>query len=353
VIDPRVRAAAGVLLGHPFAVWHYGDSIGFEGLLAASDLLGDTRFEAFSLGVVKGWIPRATPYRELDNTAPGHAICSLYERSGDETLREAAEQLAEHLCSRRTVAGAYVAFERAPLRQPYGGGALSPGEIPLLEDPGAGVFVDCLHFDAPFLTHLGSVTGSPSLVDAGAEQALALTRLLQLPDGSFAHFYLERTGRTYGHGWGRGQGWALLGLIDVLALLPPAHPSRPTLLAALQRLAAALAASQRPGGHWGTPIDDAESFGETSTAFFVAAGFTRAIRLGLLGSVLEPVAARAFDAGLAAVAPDGTIAGISAALWACTAVSHYANAPTGFQVPWGQGPFLVAAFERARAAGLT
>ena len=75
MLDGRVRAAAEVLTRQPFAVWHYGDSIGFEGLLAASDLLGDPRFEAFALGVVKGWIPRAKPYRELDNTAPGHAIC--------------------------------------------------------------------------------------------------------------------------------------------------------------------------------------------------------------------------------------------------------------------------------------
>jgi unsaturated rhamnogalacturonyl hydrolase len=351
--DPRVRAAAELLTRYPFAVWHYGDSIGFEGLLAASDLLGDARFEAFALGVVKGWIPRAKPYRELDNTAPGHAICDLYERTGDEALLVAAQGLAEHLCARRTLEGAYVAFERAPLRQPYGGGTLSADETALLDDPGAGVFVDCLHFDAPFLTHLGVVSGSPALVEAGAEQALALTRLLQQPDGSFAHFYLERTGRTYGHGWGRGQGWALLGLLDVIEHLAQEHPARPTLVEALRRLGGALAASQQPDGHWGTPIDDAASFHETSTAFFVAAGFTRAIRLGLIGPVLEPVAAHAFAAGLAAVAPDGTIAGVSAALWACTAISHYPHAPVGFQVPWGQGPFLVAASERASALGLT
>jgi unsaturated rhamnogalacturonyl hydrolase len=351
--DPRVRAAADVLTRHPFAVWHYGDSIGFEGLLAASDLLGDARFEAFALGVVKGWIPRAKPYRELDNTAPGHAICVLYERSGDEDLLAAAEELAEHLCSRRRLEGVYVAFERAPLRAPYGGGALSPEETVLLDDPGAGVFVDCLHFDAPFLTHLGIVSGSISLVDAGAEQALALTRLLQQPDGSFAHFYLERTDQTYGRGWGRGQGWALLGLLDVLEWLPPGHPSRDALVDAFQRLAGALAISQSSDGHWGTPIGDATSFHETSTALFVAAGFTRGIRLGLLSPELEPIAATAWDAGLAAVAPDGTMHGISAALWACTAISHYPHAPVGFQVPWGQGPFLVAANERAGTAGLT
>ena len=111
------------------------------------------------------------------------------------------------------VEGVYVPFERTPLREPYGAGELSPEESGPRDDPGAGVFVDCLHFDAPFLTHLGILSGSTALVDAGAEQALALIRLLQQPDGSFAHFYLEQTdGRTGTAGGGaragRSSGWS-------------------------------------------------------------------------------------------------------------------------------------------------
>ena len=70
----RVRAAADRLCRYPFACWHYGDSIGFEGLLAATDVLGDDRYEGFVHGAVKSWIPRAKPYREIDNTAPGYAM---------------------------------------------------------------------------------------------------------------------------------------------------------------------------------------------------------------------------------------------------------------------------------------
>ena len=40
---------------------------------------------------------------------------------------------------------------------------------------------------------------------------------------------------------------------------------------------------------------------------------------------------------------DGSIDGVSAAVWACTAIDHYRSVPVGFQVPWGQGPFLLAA----------
>jgi unsaturated rhamnogalacturonyl hydrolase len=349
MVDGRALAAAEVLTRQPFAVWHYGDSIGFEGLLAASDLLGDARYEAFALGVVKGWIPRAKPYRELDNTAPGHAICELYERTGDEALLSAAQELAHFLSARRTVEGAYVAFERAPLRQPYGGGTLSADERALLDDPGAGVFVDCLHFDAPFLVKLGRVAGDERLVDAGADQALATIALLQQPDGFFAHFFLERTGQTYGHGWGRGQGWALLGLLDVIEHLPESHPHAREIRASLVRLADALVDTQEPDGHWPTPIADRSSFHETSTASFAAAGFARGLALGLLGDRARPAAQAAWAASLASVGADGTTTGVSAALWASTVPSHYAGAPLGFQVPWGAGPFLVAAREHLDA----
>jgi unsaturated rhamnogalacturonyl hydrolase len=339
----RVQSAAGLLCTYPFAVWHYGDSIGFEGLLAASDVLGDARYEGFVHGAVKAWIPRARPYRELDNTAPGYAMCLLYERTGDEAVLEACLELAEFLTARRTLEGVYVAFERAPLRVPYGDAALPPDELALIDDPGAGVFVDCLHFDAPFLVKLGRIANDERLVDAGAGQALALTAVLQQPDGLFAHFFLERTRRTYGHGWGRGQGWALLGLLDVLEHLPEGHPEKGALHAALVRLVDALVRTQEPDGHWPTPIFDRASFHETTTASFAAAGLARGVALGLLDGSVSAVAERAWQASLASISDDGSTAGVSAALWACTAPSHYAAAPVGFQVPWGAGPFLVAA----------
>jgi unsaturated rhamnogalacturonyl hydrolase len=341
----RVRAAADLLCTYPFACWHYGDSIGFEGLLAATDLVGDGRYEGFVHGACKAWIPRARPYREIDNTAPGYALCLLYERTGDPGVLAACLELARFLTDRRTIRGVYVSFERAPLRLPYGGAILPPAEQALLDDPGAGAFVDCLHFDAPFLVKLGRIAGDERLVAAGVGQALDTIALLQGPDGLFAHFFLERTGETYGHGWGRGQGWALLGLLDVLEQLPEGHADASRIRASFVRLADALARTQESDGHWPTPIADRSSFHETSTASFAAAGLARGVALGLLDDTAGAVALRAWHASLASVAADGSTTGVSAALWASTAPSHYAGAPVGFQVPWGAGPFLVAARE--------
>lgn len=343
-VRERLRAAADELSRYAFQTWHFGDSVGFEGLLAASDLLGDARYEGYVHGAIKAWIPRAVPFVELDATAPGHAFCLAYERTGDQAILDAARRLAEFLTSRRTYRGAYISLERAPLLEPYGGSSLSAAERELLDDPGAGVFVDCLHFDAPFLAHLGRITGDATLVDAGAAQARAMVELFQnVETGVFSHFVLERTGKTYGYGWSRGQGWALHGMLDVLEHLPPGHAERKTLMNACVRLADALVDSQHASGHWPALVQEPETFLETSAACFAAAGFARGVELGVLDTRVLSAADRAWSAALGELDAAGRLAGVSAAVWACTDLSHYGHVPTGFQVPWGQGPLLLAA----------
>jgi unsaturated rhamnogalacturonyl hydrolase len=339
----RLRRAADLLVRYPFEVWHYGDSIGFEGLMAATDLLADSRYEGFVHGALRAWAARAEPFRELDNTAPGHAMCLAYERTGDEAILEAAAKLAGFLAGRRRIGGAFVSFERAPLREPYGGARLSTEELALLARPGAGVFVDCLHFDPPFLAHLARLTGDESFGDLAAQQAVAYLRLLQDESGLVWHFFLEGTGERYGYGWGRGQGWALLGLLDLLEYLPPSHAAFAELHGSLRRLAEGLAAVQEPAGSWPTVVTDPSSPPETSTAAFAAVGFARGVERGLLDESFRGPARRAWESTWSKVDEGGILRGVSAAVWASTEPSHYPNVPVGFVVPWGQGPLLLAA----------
>ncbi|HZQ80707.1 MAG TPA: glycoside hydrolase family 88 protein [Gaiellaceae bacterium] len=347
-IHARAAAAADRLCGYPFRVWGYGDSVGFEGLLAASSVLDDPGRASFVYGLIKGWVPRAKPFVELDNTAPGHAICLSEACRHDQSVLDAAEQLVAFLTARPLIEGCFQSFHVAPLKQPFGGGQLSSQETQLLSDPGPGVFVDCLHFDAPFLTHLGKLVGRDDLVDCGAGQAVAMVRLLQDESGVFSHFYLPKTRERYGYGWSRGQGWALLGLLDVLDQLPADHSARPELERAALALGRALVATQDASGHWPALVHESDVFLETSAAYFFAAGLTRGIKSGLFPVSWADCATTAFSAGVDAVSRDGTIEGVSAEIWACTSLEHYRRVPTGFQVPWGQGAFLIAVDEIAR-----
>lgn len=359
-----VARAADHLLGLPYEAWTFGDSVGFEAMLAASDATGDSRYAAFAHGFFRAWAARAEPYRPLDCTAPGLAIVLAAERAGDGLLLDAAARLADYLASRRLVEGVFATWERSPLRHPHGPGQLSPEEALLVRDPGAGVFVDCLHFDPPFFAALGRVGGDARFANLAVEQALGYADLLQDPEtGLYHHFLLERTRRPHILGWGRGQGWALLGLLDVLeqAGWQPgrgdgaAEDGLDRVAASARRLAAAMRETQRPDGHWHAVAQDRASGDETSTAAFMAAAFARGRALGVLdGGFAEPEE-RAAAAMMAATDDAGILGGVSAAVWACTLPSHYGHVPRGFLVPWGQGPLVLAlardAAHRGRAAG--
>lgn len=337
---------AGSLEGLPYRTWNFGDSVAFEGLLAASDVLQTDRYLSFARGLVRGWATRRHPFVRLDCTAPGWAMVEIHRRTGDALVLEAAVELADYLRSRPRLDGVYATWEHSPLQHPWGPDELPPAELALLADPPPGVFVDCLHFDPPFLAALGRTVGDDGLVDDAVEQAGGYVRLLQREDGLFEHFVLDGDPTTYGPGWGRGQGWALLGLLDVVAELDHGDGRRDELAAAAAQLIAAMQATQRDDGGWDAVVGDERSGDEGSTAVFMADGFRRAVDLGVLTGAAATQACRAadlaLDAAIAGTDRHGHLGAVSAAVNACTTASHYAHVPRGFVVPWGQGPLALA-----------
>lgn len=355
-----IKLLSRTLVELPYETWNFGDSVAFDALLAASDHLAQERWAAFAHGWARSWATRAQPYRRSDNTAPGLALVQLATRFDDSILMEAVVGLAEYLLSRPKLHGIYETSEHAPLMQPYGPSTLSPADAALLVDPPGGAFVDCLHFDPPFFAALARATGSERYAAEAIEQALAYIALLQRGDGLFEHFVVRGREARYGPGWGRGQGWALLGMLDVLdefdhvpAAMRHEHADGlAQIRLAVETLIAGQIGYQRADGHWFAVVDDPDSGEEYSTAGFMATGFFRALERGAVsGPDIECAAAAAAEAVRGSINANGTVAEISAAVMACTDASHYANVPRGFRVPWGQGPALLALIAAARWVG--
>lgn len=350
VLEHHLALVADTLLGLRYDAWSFGDSIGFEGMLAASRVLKDGRWLGFARGFIRAWAVDHRPFVRLDCTAPGLAMVEIARTTGDDHIAEAALDLADYLVSRPRIGPLFATWDHAPLQHPYGPDALPQDEIGLLASPPAGAFVDCLHFDPPFLVALGVFAGREDLLAEGVVQAEGYVDVLQRPDGTFDHFVLDSSDATYGQRWGRGQGWALLGLLDVLEQLPDRHAAAPSLASAVGRLIDVMLLTQRVDGHWDAIVGDTESGIETSTAAFMAVGFRRALRLGFpVGSATAASADRALSAALGSTTSDGRLEGVSAAVNACTLHSHYAHVPSGFVVPWGQGPLATALAERLQA----
>ena len=134
--DQTVRQAADLLVQYPFTPWRYGDSIGFEGLLAASEILADDRYLGWTHGALRAWAATRGGPVELDNTIPGKALCLVYERTGDATLLDVGLAVANELRQRPKIRGVYASWRRAPLRKPSSGAPLTPAEQTLLAEPG-------------------------------------------------------------------------------------------------------------------------------------------------------------------------------------------------------------------------
>jgi rhamnogalacturonyl hydrolase YesR len=82
--------------------------------------------------------------------------------------------------------------------------------------------------------------------------------------------------------WGRGNGWAIFSLSELLAVLPEKHEQRPALLAAFRELCEGYLALQDGSGMWHQVLDVSDSYPETSCTSMFIYGFARGIEYGWL-----------------------------------------------------------------------
>ena len=343
--------AAATLPALPFEAWHFGDSIAFEAMVSASRYLHEPALTNFARGFVRGWAATKREFRPTDCTAPGLAICHLYEQTGDRAILDVAIDLANYLATRRLIGSVFNTWEVSPLRVPYGPDSLSPEDEALRRDPGAGVFVDCLHFDPPFFASLGRIMDDDSWTQLAIQQANGYIRLLQNPtSGLFDHFYLEKTGNSYISGWGRGQGWALLGLLDVIEEVG-ASGDTDAIRTAARKLTLIMLKMQNPDGSWYAIVTTQQSGSESSTSAFMAVGFWKAVELGVVSvSEVHDAVQRAERSMLDNTSEAGVLTDVSAAVWASTLTTHYHHVPKGVIAPWGQGPLVLALIDSVAQA---
>jgi unsaturated rhamnogalacturonyl hydrolase len=341
-------------MGYPWKVWFWGDSIGMEGLLDASELTGIDRYRSYVYGVLKGWIPRMGQRARFDHTAPGVALLRSYALTGDPQLLEAARAHAEYLAGfRRTSGGCPVHYEDvafdAPPELPSGRALGGPTAAAVVAptsssaSPRACVFVDSVHFQGPFLAMLHALTGEARYL-AQAESTIGpqVDLLWDERERLFHHFWVEETGARNGVFWGRGNGWGLLGMLHTLEHLPEASPLSQRLRRIVREQASRLAELQDGSGDWHTVLDDRRSYLESSVAAFVVDGFSLAIRRGWLPGTYREVVEKGWRAMWTHLGPDGLLRGVSFETHPGTRPEHYREMPTGAMVPWGQGPFLAA-----------
>jgi unsaturated rhamnogalacturonyl hydrolase len=257
-----------------------------------------------------------------EHVAPAIELLLAHAIDGDETWLEAARALAAF-------------YSSAPVG-PHGVRYRRP-DLPGWRRQ---IWVDSMDGAPPFLARLAHVTGEEAHASEATRELLGYTQLLQDEhSGLLIHGFEASCGKNGQH-WARGNGWALMGLVETLVWLPASAPHRNELHQRFTRLLDAVALRQHESGLWPSVLDRPETPLETTLAAMAVCAIDRGRAAGLVPhDRYRTTYERARAAVLERVSPDGALQLVSDAT-PIGELQMYASRPFGI-FPWGQGPLLL------------
>ena len=201
-------------------------------------------------------------------------------------------------------AAALAATEKSPGVAQYGGG-----------------WTDDMFMAASVLARTGRSPARAQDLDVAARYMIAYAGRLQRADGLFNH------APDAPAAWGRGNGFAAMGLTETLTALPLAHPDRPAVLAIYRRQMAAVRAQQSPDGSWREIVDEPGAYREETATAMLMTAMARGVRSGWLDASYRSGVDRAWRALAAHVTADGGIIDVCASTAGGTTRRYYLDRP--------------------------
>ncbi len=158
------------------------------------------------------------------------------------------------------------------------------------------LWVDDLYMSVPFLCRYYQLTKDVRYIDDAASQFIGFREKLFIPEHNImSHVYDFKRGAATGVPWGRGNGWALFSLAELLEVLPENHGKRPALLSFFRDLCKGYLALQDEAGMWHQVLTHPDSYPETSCTSMFTYAFSKGVRHGWLPDP-APYAASVFKA---------------------------------------------------------
>jgi rhamnogalacturonyl hydrolase YesR len=217
------------------------------------------------------------------------------------------------------------------------------------------MWVDDLYMSIPFLCRYARLSGDQSFIDDAVLQVRGFKEYLFMPEYKvMSHVYDFKYNTATKMPWGRGNGWCLFSLSELLEAMPRNHKDRQEVLSFFTTLCEGYLALQGRRGLWHQFLLHSDSYEETScTAMFVYA-FCRAVRFGWVNGELADslfTAAKRGWQGLCEIAIDesGNIYGVCMGSSYSFTPDYYQNV-LGWILndPHGTGIVLLAGIEIAK-----
>jgi rhamnogalacturonyl hydrolase YesR len=270
---------------------------------------------------------RMLDMRELDHCgAMGAALIKANAVRPDPRYKEGIDLAAAHILTRQ-------------LRLP-------DGTLARPRPVKTAIWIDDAYMSVPFLAQMGKATGDRKYFDDAARQVIGMSaRLFNRDNGLFDHSWfadMDDDARFY---WGRGGGWAMMAMAELLSVMPEPHPDRESVLEIFRRGARGAAETQGGTGLWHQLLDKTDSYLETSGSAMFTFAIARGVNRGWLPVSYAPVAQAGWRALEQRIRADGQIEGICVATTAAYDAVYYYNRPTDLTAMQGYGPVLMAGAE--------
>ena len=178
-------------------------------------------------------------------------------------------------------------------------------------------WTDDMFMASSLLSRIGARTGDARYGTTVGRLLTSYAENLQRPDGLFIH-----SGRGP-HAWGRGNGFAILGMTEALTFLPDDWPERSRVLDVYRRHAEVLMRHQAPDGMWQQVVDEPGSYRELSVTSMTIVALARGVRLGWLDDSYRSVIDRAWHGIAARIAEDGAVVDVSTSTGAGETKQYY------------------------------
>lgn len=145
------------------------------------------------------------------------------------------------------------------------------------------MWADDMYMSIPFLCRYYRLSGEAAYLDDAVRQVKNFYSYLYMPKQQImSHIYDTHYRVQTEVPWGRGNGWTLFSITELLAVMPQDHPEREAVLTIYQNLCEGYLRLQGEEGMWHQVLTFPDSYPETScTAMFVY-GFARGVRYGWL-----------------------------------------------------------------------
>jgi unsaturated rhamnogalacturonyl hydrolase len=181
-------------------------------------------------------------------------------------------------------------------------------------------------------------TADPKYLDRAALEMSAYLDKLQQPNGLFFHapdapFF-----------WGRGNGWVVAGMVELLRSMPKSHPRRARIMSAYQKMMSALLKYQGNDGMWRQLLDHPEAWPESSsTGMFTFAMITGVKNGWLAKKTYAPAARKAWLALITYLEPNGDIRDVCEGTGKKNDLQYYLDRKRNAGDLHGEAPVLWAA----------